>query len=100
MWSNEAALLAEIATVRKKAATDTSYNNTATKNLEKLTLALEFLRLGGEGLKVYHDYVLIDGKYPATFSGKKWRVVGRNTWYPYSNPLTLLHKLRGTADVE
>lgn len=100
MWNNEAALLAEIATVREKAATDTSYNNTASKNLEKLQLALEFLRLGGEGVKAYHDHISVDGKYHVTLSGKKWRVVGRNQWYPYGDPLTLLHKLRGTADVE
>ena len=100
MLNNEAALLAEIATAREKAATDTSYNNTASKNLEKLTLSLEFLRLGGDGVSVYHDHLTIDQKYHVTLSGKKWRVLGKTQWYRYGDPQILLHKLRGTADVE
>jgi hypothetical protein len=100
MLNNEETLLAEIANARQKAVTDTSYNNTASKNLAKLELGLEFLRLGGDGIRVYHDHLTIDQKYHVTLSGKKWRVFGKNKWYPSGDPQTLLHKLRGSSDAE
>jgi hypothetical protein len=96
MLNNEAELLSEIATAREKTITDTSYNNTARKNLEKLELALEFLHLGGDSIRVYHDHLIVDQKYYVTLSGKKWRVCGKNKWYPYGDPQDLLHKLRGS----
>jgi hypothetical protein len=95
MLNNEAELLAEIANARQRVTTDTSYNNTASKNLTKLELTLEFVRLGGDGIRVHQDHLTIDQKYHVTLSGKKWRVFGKNKWYPYGDPQDLLHKLRG-----
>jgi len=95
MLNNEEALLAEIANAREKVAADTSYNNTASKNLTKLELTLEFVRLGGDDIRVHQDHLTIDQKYHVTLSGKKWRVLGKNKWYRYADPQTLLHKLRG-----
>ena len=100
MLNNEETVLSELEIARKKAATDTSYNNTASKNVAKLELALEFLRLGGGGIRVYPNYVTVDQKYHVTLSGKKWRLFGKNKWYRYADPQTLLHKLRGSSDVE
>ena len=100
MLNNEETLLSQIEIARAKAAKDSSYNNTASKNLAKLELALTFLRFGGDGIRVYQDHLTVDQKYHVTLSGKKWRVFGKNKWYPYGDPQTLLHKLRGSSDAE
>ena len=68
------------------------------ETLNKLELLLEFMEIGGEGIKYRGGSVEIDTKYLATLSGKKWCVIGKNWWYPYGNPTDLLHKLRGSAD--
>tara|TARA_B110000208_G_C11751886_1_gene423771 strand:+ start:39 stop:341 length:303 start_codon:yes stop_codon:yes gene_type:complete len=76
---------------------DDSYNRTSLKTLEKLETALIFAKNGGVGVCVLRDEVIIDGKYIATLYNKKWKVKGTRKWYPYGNPLDLLHKLRGTV---
>jgi hypothetical protein len=83
---------------RKFIPYDDSFHKTSVKTLNKLELLLEFMEIGGEGIKYRGGSVEIDTKYLATLSGKKWCVIGKNWWYPYGNPTDLLHKLRGSAD--
>jgi hypothetical protein len=72
---------------------DDSYNNTAYKRLQKLEVALEFAKVGGNRVVVLRDEVIIDGTYVATLLNKKWKVKGKRKWYFYSSPTNLLHKL-------
>lgn len=76
---------------------DESYNNTASKNLEKLKLALEFAELRDPRIVINKDDVVIDGTFIATLSGRRWRVQGKAVWYRYNSPSALLQKIRGVG---
>ena len=78
---------------------DTSYNMTSTKTLRKFETLLEFLEADSENVHYLGNVVVIDHKYHASLANRKWKVIGKGKWYPYSNPVDLLHKLRGSADV-
>jgi len=78
---------------------DTSYNQTASKNLHKLKTLHKFMELGGEGVDYWGGKIRIDEKYLVSLVVKKWSVIGGNGWwYPYGNTMDLLHRLRGSAD--
>ena len=84
---------------KKLALNDTSYNQTAAKNLSKLKLLHKFMELGGEGIDYWGGKIRIDEKYLVSLIVQKWSVIGGNGWwYHYGNPVDLLHKLRGSED--
>lgn len=93
MWSDVETIEEQIKTVKAYIPLDDSFNNTAAKRLQKLEVALEFAKLGGNRVSVLRDEVIIDGKYIATLLNKKWKVKGKRKWYRYSSPTDLLHKL-------
>jgi len=84
----------QIRTVKAYLPLDDSFNNTAAKRLQKLEVALEFAKVGGDRVVVLRDEVIIDGIFIATLLNKKWKVKGKRKWYRYTSPENLLHKLR------
>ena len=79
---------------------DSSYNRTSVKTLHKYETLLEFLEADSENIYYMGDVVVIDNKYYASLVKKKWKHINKRKWYPYGNPVDLLHKLRGSADAQ
>ena len=90
----------QIRTVKAYLPLDDSFKNTAAKRLQKNKDALEFAKAGGNRVVVLRDEVIIDGIFIATLLNKKWKVKGKRKRYRYADPQNLLHKLRGSSDVE
>lgn len=68
------------------------------RTVKRMKTALEFLDIGGDGIVVHSSCVIIDGKFEATLLNRRWRQLGKKTWYHYGSVNDLLHKLRGTAN--
>ena len=79
------------------AAHDDSYNSTATKNLSKLKILIEFHNAG-----VVWDFdtygIRLKNRNPhkrgfiVTFNGR-WKLEGTGRWYRYGRPRSLVDKL-------
>lgn len=90
-------LLSQIDDAKVAVSHDESYNNTATKRLDKLNVALSFAELNDPNIAINSDDVVIDGRFIATLSGKRWRVKGKGVWYRYSDPAELVRKVRNSS---
>jgi DNA-directed RNA polymerase delta subunit len=93
MSSNVETIEEQIRIVKAYLPLDDSFNNTAAKRLQKLEVALDFAKEGGDRVVVLRDEVIIDGVFIATLLNKKWKVKGKRKWYRYDSPKNLLHKL-------
>jgi hypothetical protein len=83
----------------EKIPQDQSYNQTARKTLEKYRMLLAFLKTGVP-LKFTGSSVVLKDKVEATLYNKRWRNVGKSTWYRYSDPQGLVNKLFGDSTRE